>query len=95
MSWGWNIDGSLALDANDIEDIAGVFCEPTLATKLPLGTDFRQISAGARHSAFVGQDNQIYFQGSNKHGQFGEKSSFEITKDTSVFCQSWFTFLFE
>jgi len=95
MSWGWNIDGSLGLDVNDIEEITGVFCEPTLVTKLPIGIDFREISAGARHSAFIGQDNRVYFEGSNKHGQFGEQSSLEISKETSIFCLSWFTFLFE
>jgi alpha-tubulin suppressor-like RCC1 family protein len=93
MAWGWNNDGSLGLDPTDNEDISGVYCDPTLATCLPLGVDCRQISAGARHSAFVGVNDHVWLCGSNKHGQIGNSSPFTIEKGTSVYCLSWFTLL--
>lgn len=94
MSWGWNNDGALGLDpSDDDDDISGVFCDPTLVTSLPIDVDCKQISAGARHSAFVGEDDQVWLCGSNKHGQLGNLSSFSIEKETSVFCLSWFTLL--
>ena len=94
MSWGWNNDGSLGLQSDDEDDNSGVFCEPTLATCIPLGVDCRAISAGARHSAFIGTNDRIWLCGSNKHGQLGNQSSFAIEKNTRVFCSSWFTVLY-
>jgi hypothetical protein len=94
MSWGWNNDGALGLDStDDKDDISGVFCDPTLVTCLPLGVDCRQISAGARHSAFIGANDHVWLCGSNKHGQLGNLSSFSIEKGTSIYCLSWFTLL--
>ena len=97
MSWGWNTDGSLGLkrSEND-ENPAGVFCDPTLVDFLPLNLDIKQISAGARHSGFVADDNTLWFSGSNKHGQIIQSdSSILLEKKTKIFCSSWFTFLLE
>jgi hypothetical protein len=88
MSWGWNNDGALGLDPSDEDDTSGVFCDPTLVTCLPLGVDCTHISAGARHSAFIGSNNRVWL-----YGQTGNLSSFLIEKETSIFCSSWFTFL--
>jgi alpha-tubulin suppressor-like RCC1 family protein len=95
MSWGWNNDGSLGLHSSDdnSEDISGVFCDPTLVTCLPLGVDCKQISAGARHSAFIGSNDHVWLCGSNKYGQLGPISPFSIEKNTSICCTSWFTLL--
>ncbi|CAF4069172.1 unnamed protein product [Rotaria magnacalcarata] len=93
MSWGWNNDGALGLDTSDEDDIAGVFCDPTLVTCLPLDIDCKYVSAGARHSAFIGSNDYVWLCGSNKHGQLGTPSSFSIEKGTIVHCLSWFTLL--
>ncbi len=93
MSWGWNNDGALGLDSSDNDDISGVFCDPTLVSCLPLGIDCTHISAGARHSAFIGSNDYVWLYGSNKHGQLGNLSSFSIEKGTSIYCLSWFTLL--
>lgn len=93
MSWGWNNDCALGLDSSDHDDISGVFCDPTLVTCLPLDIDCKQISAGARHSAFVGANNIVWLRGSNKHGQLGNASSFSIETGTNLHCSSWFTFI--
>ena len=93
VSWGWNNDGALGLETSHEEDVAGVFCDPTLVTCIPLDVDCTHISAGARHSAFHGSNDHIWLCGSNKHGQSGTVSSFAIEKNTSVYCLSWFTFL--
>ena len=85
MSWGWNNDGALGLDSADKNDISGVFCDPTLVTCVPLGVDCKQISAGARHSVFIGIDDHVWLCGSNKHGQLGHLSTFSIEKETSTF----------
>lgn len=94
MSWGWNNDGSLGLHSDDDDDNSGVFCDPTLVTCIPLGVDGKAISAGARHSALIGSNDQIWLFGSNKYGQLGNKSPFSIEKNMSVCCSSWFTFLY-
>ena len=93
MSWGWNTDGSLGLDPTEDDDTEGVFCDPTLATSLPLGVDGVHISAGARHSAFIDSSNHLWLCGSNKHGQLGDSPSFAVEKGTLVICSSWFTLL--
>jgi len=93
MSWGWNHDGALGLDPSDNDDISGVFCDPTLVSCLPLGVDCIHISAGARHSAFIGANNHVWLYGSNKHGQLRNLSSFSIEKGTLIYCLSWFTLL--
>ncbi|CAF3359605.1 unnamed protein product [Rotaria socialis] len=93
MSWGWNNDGALGLDTSDEDNIAGVFCDPTLVTCLPLDIDCKYVSAGARHSAFIGSNDYVWLCGSNKHGQLGTPSSFSIEKGTIVHCLSWFTLL--
>jgi alpha-tubulin suppressor-like RCC1 family protein len=95
MSWGWNNDGALGLDPSNEDDISGVFCDPTLVTCLPLGVDCKYISAGARHSAFIGSNDHVWLCGSNKHGQIGNLSSFSVEKETFIYCLSWFTFLFK
>ncbi|CAF1195553.1 unnamed protein product, partial [Adineta ricciae] len=74
MSWGWNNDGALGLEFADDGDTAGVFCDPVLVTCIPLDVDCAKISAGARHSAFLGSNNHLWLYGSNKHGQLGDKS---------------------
>ncbi|CAF0942148.1 unnamed protein product [Adineta steineri] len=93
MSWGWNNDGALGLESSDNDDIGGVFCDPTLVTCIPIDIDCTYISAGARHSAFIGANDYVWLCGSNKHGQLGSLPSFSIEKRTSVYCLSWFTFL--
>jgi len=93
MSWGWNNDGALGLKSSDEDDIAGVFCVPTLVTCLPLDIDCTHISAGARHSVFIGSNNSVWLCGSNTHGQLGNLSSFSLEKGSSIYCSSWFTFL--
>lgn len=101
MSWGWNNDGSLGLGPSETdedeeeEETFGVFADPTLVTRLPLGVDCRQISAGARHSAFVDTDDRLWLCGSNKQGQRGETKYVNIGKQTTVICSSWFTFLID
>ena len=93
MSWGWNNDGALGLESTDDGDTAGVFCDPVLVTCIPLDVDCAKISAGARHSAFLGSNNHLCLYGSNKHGQLGDKSLTLVEKNTSIHCLSWFTFL--
>ena len=93
MSWGWNYDGSLGFDPSQDDDTFGVFADPTLVTCIPIDIDCRFVSAGARHSAFLGCNDVLWLCGSNKHGQIGDRPSLPVGNGIRVVCSSWFTFL--
>lgn len=99
MSWGWNTDGSLGLKSDnedenfENDEHMGVFCDPNLVNIFPINVDIGEISAGARHSAFMTIDKSLWLCGSNKHGQRGSEKSIDLEIDSKIFCLSWFTFI--
>ncbi|KAI9392439.1 hypothetical protein POPTR_006G089901v4 [Populus trichocarpa] len=53
----------------------------------------KMVSCGARHSAILTEDGQVFSWGWNKHGQLGVGDSMDRCRPKSVACGWWLTLL--
>ena len=68
-SWGWNEHGQLGHSAGP--QAPSTVPLPTLIENSDNSLNFATISCGARHSAAVTEDGQLYMWGWNEYGQLG------------------------
>ena len=98
-SWGWNEHGQLGHSAGP--QAPSTISLPTLIENPDNNGNFNAISCGARHSAAVAEDSQLYTWGWNEYGQLGNgqvggmsvlPSSVKLSdRVIFVYCRCWNT----
>ena len=100
-SWGWNEHGQLGHSAGP--QAPSTIPLPTLIENPDNSVNFAAISCGARHSAAVTEDRQLYTWGWNEYGQLGNGQAGGMSalpspvklldRVLSVHCGYWNTFI--
>ena len=98
-SWGWNEHGQLGHSTGP--QAPSTISLPTLIENPDNNVNFTAISCGARHSAAVTEDGQLYTWGWNEYGQLGNgqaggmsvlPSSVKLSdRVIFVYCRCWNT----
>ena len=101
-SWGWNEHGQLGHSTGP--QAPSTVSLPTLIENPDSGVNFIIVSCGARHSAAVTEDGQLYTWGWNEYGQLGNgqaggmsvlPSAVKLSdKVLFVYCEHWNTIIF-
>jgi hypothetical protein len=108
-SWGWNLNGQLGLGADTDDDvyeaIASIPTPINILNENNVFVKFDKVSLGARHSALIDEDMNLYMFGWNKYKQLfvsDDRNSNVFTpmviesykqKVLDVKCGAWFTLI--